>query len=145
MGDAIYMFTLDDAEQSILSHGDTAYHNWFTYKNRTKNIFPLYNYYDNEYNLSQLFTLGENINPINLIFLHIRFNFLNIYDYIYSYLYYDFYSLGLIINNVIKYLFILFSYIYIKNITKIYYYYAFKKISIEFFRSVYKFKTLIHK
>jgi hypothetical protein len=27
MGDAIYMFTLDDAEQSILSHGDTAYHN----------------------------------------------------------------------------------------------------------------------
>ena len=60
MGDFMYMFTVDDLEELTLSHGDTQFHNKFTYNNKTKRIFPLYNYYNTEYYLSEISTLSPN-------------------------------------------------------------------------------------
>lgn len=48
MGDSAYMWTMDNEENFIIPQGETEYHNWFNYDNRTKNIYPLYSYYSTD-------------------------------------------------------------------------------------------------
>ena len=141
MGDSMYMFTLDNVEETILSHGDTEYHNWFNYNIRNKYIFPLYNYYNTEYYLYQIYTLGDNINPIKLLLLHLKFNLLNIYDILYvNYNLLDYYNFELIIFKIIKFIFIIILMIYVNLNNKIYKFYYLKKISINLFKFTYSLK-----
>jgi hypothetical protein len=141
MADSIYMFTLD-TDENLLSHGDTQYHNWFNYDIRTKNIFPLYNYYNTEYYLYHIYVLTDNINPIKIILLHIKFNLLNLYDIIYvNYNIYNYYNIELIIYKIIKIIFIIILVLYINLYNKIYIFYDLKKISINLFKFTYNFKN----
>lgn len=138
MGDSMYMFTLDPIEETILSHGDTEYHDWFDYDIRNKYIFPLYNYYKTEYYLYHIYTLGDNINPIYLLILHVKYNLLNIYDIIYvKYNLLDYYFIELIIIKIIKFIIIIFI-IYRNNYN--YKFYYLKKISINLFKFTYNLK-----
>jgi hypothetical protein len=135
MGDTIYMFS-DDAVTPIMdiAPGETQFQNFFSYHKRTNELYPLYNYYNSEYYLSQTFTLLDNSNPIKFISGHFKMNILNIFDRLYIHFnMYDVYGHQLISVKIFKGILMCLLFLHLKFYNNIFTFLNLKKISINVF------------